>query len=173
MSRGLLWFITIVSSIFFAIGVLFYVAKNNDGPLEIISGGPFQSGEQAGPISDWSFLREKMTVELQTMDPPTSRTMWLVVVDNRLFVISSYMKSRVGRLWKKWPHALDEDNRALIRSDGVIYAMTLERRMEDASLAAVLDRFNEKYRNDISEEDISSGSSWLYELVPSDAGTGS
>ena len=173
MSRGLLWFITIIASIFFAVGALFYIARGSDGPLEIIAGGPFQSGKTVTGTENWRFLDEEMTVELQTMNPPSSRTMWLVVTNNRVFIISSYMNSRIGKLWKKWPHLVAEDNRALVRSKGLIYPFVLERRLEDPAMPAVLQRFNEKYRTDLTTENVTSNNTWVFELLPDQAGSGS
>lgn len=166
MSRGLLWFSTTILFIIFAVSALFYVARSQDGPMEIIAGGPFTTGEAVSSVSDWHFLDENMTIELQTMLPLRSRTMWLVVVSNRPFVLSSYMTSRIGKIWKQWPHRLEEDNRALIRADGKIYALNLQRRIEDDIIPEVLARFNEKYKTDYDLDNVSSGSSWIYELTP-------
>ena len=166
MSRGLIGFSTIIAAIFVAVGILFYVARSHDGPMEIISGGPFLSGELATDVNDWSFLDELMTIELQTMNPMKSRTMWIVVVDNRLFVISSYMKSRIGRIWKKWPHVVDENPEAVVRANGRLYELHLTRVSKDAIIPTVLERFNAKYRRKYTQDEVESGNSWLFELTP-------
>ncbi len=166
MSRGLIWFSAIVAAIFMAVSILFYVARSHDGPMEIIAGGPFRSGDLVTDTSDWSFLDQHMTIEMQTMVPTRSRTMWIVVVDNRSFVISSYMKSRVGRIWKKWPHHVDQNPNAVIRVEGKLYEMRLVRLTEDEIIPAVLERFNAKYPRKHKAEEIESGNSWLFELTP-------
>ncbi len=166
MSSGLKWFVSVISVILIALVVLFVLIRFHDGPMEILAGGPFKSGELVTEVTDWSFMDEFLTVEMQTMQPPRSRTMWVVVYDNRLYVISSYMKTGVGRLWKRWPRQLDEDNRAVIRADGKLYELQLVRVPEDDEvIAGVVERFNEKYNTPYTAEVVTSGNTWLFELA--------
>lgn len=164
MSRGLKWFLSVISAILLTVVVLLVLVRSHDGPMEILSGGPFESGELVTDISDWSFIDKFMTIEMQTMRPPRSRTMWVVVHDNRMFVISSYMNTGIGRVWKRWPRQLDEDNRAIIRADGKLYELQLVRITEGDFIGHVLDGFNQKYRTPFTTEMIDNGSSWLFEL---------
>lgn len=49
-----------------AIGLFLFGARFADGPIEIIAGGPFSSGQAyTGPEPDWSFVRDMPTVEFQ------------------------------------------------------------------------------------------------------------
>ncbi len=49
-----------------------------DGPNQVFSGGPLESGElHTGPEPDWSFVSEVQTIELQLLDPPRSRRIGL------------------------------------------------------------------------------------------------
>lgn len=164
MSKGLQRFIGLVVAIFIAIAILFYLIRFHDGPMEIISGGPFTSGELVAAPNDWSFLEEHLTVELQTMLPPRSRTMWMVVHDNRVFVVSNYMNTKIGKAWKQWPKKVAEDNRALVRLDSKIFDMRLTRHTEGDFIDPVLERFNAKYKTTLDRSAIDSGSSWLFEL---------
>ncbi|MBL6688887.1 MAG: hypothetical protein ISP91_00700 [Pseudomonadales bacterium] len=164
MSRGLTWFIGFILLIIISIGTLLFVVRSADGPMEILSGGPFRTGEVVTDVSDWSFLDEKMTVELQTMLPPRSRTMWLVVHENRPIVLSSFMNTAIGKMWKQWPKRVEEDNRAIIRSDGKLYHFTLERLGVDDETAAIIEKFNGKYGTPYTTADIAEGNSWLFEL---------
>ena len=166
MTTGLKWFIVLISAIFIAIGLLFYAVRFQDGPMEIISGGAFTSGEVAEQVDDWSFLASKQTVEMQTMIPPRSRTMWIVVADNRPFVVSAFMNTAIGKVWKKWPRTLEQDNRAILRVDGKLYQMSLNRVTTGEIIPKVIDRFNEKYNTEYTREVFDSGSSWLFELKP-------
>ena len=164
MSRG-----TRIATIFFtvvlaAIFSLFFFVRFHDGPMEIISGGPFTTGEMVDPPSDWSFLEDRMTIELQTMIPPRSRTMWLAVHDERLFVGSNYMNTFIGKLWKQWPKTVARDNRALIRVDGTLYELQLVRITEGDEIEGIIDRFNEKYLAEFSLEGVENGGTWLFEL---------
>lgn len=165
MSRGTKFALGIISGILIAVGCLFVFVRYHDGPLEIISGGPFKSGELTSNPEDWSALSNKMTVELQTMVPPRSRTMWLIVEDGRMFVVSRYMNTSIGKIWKQWPRTLDQDNAAIIRAEGKLYHLQLERILRGEIVARVLENFNRKYRTDIAPDEIDSGNAWLFELV--------
>jgi len=168
MSRGLAWFTGFIVLIIVAVGALLVFVRSADGPMEIISGGPFKSGELVTNVSDWSFLEDKMTVELQTMLPPRSRTMWLAVHENRPIVLSSFMNTAIGKMWKQWPRRVEEDSRAIIRSDGKLYHFTLVRLDVDEDTAAIMEKFNEKYGTPYTVDEISEGNSWLFELQPRD-----
>ncbi len=134
--------------------------------MEILSGGPFQSGELVTDVGDWSFMKNEMTVEMQTMVPPRSRTMWLVVYKNRPMIISSFMNTAIGKIWKKWPKGVEEDNRAIIRSHGKLYHFTLNRLSIDGDTQAILNTFNEKYDTSLTADDVTTGNSLLFELIP-------
>lgn len=164
MSRLTTVIVIVLLSAIVLSSLMVLLARKHDGPIEIFSGGPFTSGEVFQHPDDWSFLKSQMTVELQTMAPPSSRLMWLVVVDNRLYVISDYMTSSIGKVWKQWPRKLEEDNRAIVRVEGKLYEFVLERIHEGDQINAVLDRFNEKYRKKMGIEDLDSGKTWLFEL---------
>ena len=70
-----------------------------DGPRGLLAGGPFQSGAEAmSPARIGRSLEGQDTLEFQTEAPERSRTVWLVVHDNRLFVVSGYTNTFVGKL---------------------------------------------------------------------------
>lgn len=165
MSRGLLIFAGFIGLLALVVGLMVFLARGNDGPIEILAGGPFTSGELVENVSDWSFLSPYKTVELQTMSPPSSRVMWLVVHENRVYMLSTYMNTAFGKLWKRWPHQVEKDNRAVIRADGKLYELEMERITDGEQIAGVLERFNEKYKRDYTPETVSSGRTWLYELT--------
>ena len=167
MSRGLIFFLATLGIIATLVVATLIVARSNDGPMEVFAGGPFETGEFVGNVTDWSFVDEHMTIQLQTMDPARSRTMWIAVVDNRLFLITSFMKSKVGRVWKKWPHKVAEDPSAVIRVDGKRYRMKLTRiDPSDDFVSTILARFNTKYKREYEIEQVRRGGSWLFELTP-------
>jgi hypothetical protein len=139
----------------------------HDGPLEIIAGGPFKTGELVqGPEPDWSFIKDRPTIEFQLFDPETSRTLWVVVDNNKLYLMSGYMKTGFGKIWKQWPHYAERDNRALLRVDGKIYERKLVRLSGDSLSTGIAGEFNRKYNRVLTKEDIDSNSAWLYELAP-------
>ncbi len=144
-----------------------------DGPVGIFSGGEFSSGELQASASDFSMLEGRDTIEFQTMDPATSRTIWLVVFESRLFLVSGYMNTSFGKIWKQWPSYLERDNSILIRADGRLYPQRLERLLEAPEIPAVMGKFAEKYNLgsvDTPPETVRAmikrGDAWLFEVLP-------
>ena len=152
------------------IGLFLALMRFSDGPLEVFSGGPFISGELSSAPDDWSFLTDRDTIEFQTMDPARSRTVWLGVHDRRLFLVSGYMNTSYGGIWKQWPHYLEDDDRVILRIDGKLYEQRLQRIMEGPEVAPVLSEFARKYFGGSSGEftadaSVRSGDTWMYEVV--------
>lgn len=160
----------------FVLGVvaLSVAARFHDGPfdgvLAIIAAGPFETGElQLGSEEpDWAFLRDYPTIEFQLLDPPRSRTTYVMWYDGRIFIPSRYMNTIRGKLWKHWPMEAEADGRALLRVDGKLYERQLVRIREPALVSAVLAERSRKYGNSTAalEELVTSGDLWLFELRP-------
>ena len=56
-----------------------------DGPNFVFSGGPLEAGElYAGSEPDWSFVNDIPTIEMQLLEPPTSRISWTVEHNSKL-----------------------------------------------------------------------------------------
>lgn len=141
------------------------------GPLEIVAAGPFRSGElYAGPREpDWGFLRDYPTVHFQLVDPPRSRTTWIMEHEGRIFIASGYMNTTWGKLWKQWPKEAEADGRAVLRVDGTLYERQMVRIREDDAVAApVLAELGRKYLGGagVPVSEVASGSIWLFELRP-------
>lgn len=150
--------------IILALAAFFFGMRFHDGPIEIISGGPFKTGELAPAPESWRFLTDRDTLEFQTLDPPRSRTVWLAVHDDRLFLISGYMTTGYGRIWKQWPHHVADDDRVILRIDGKLYEQRLERITDGEIIAPVMAEFGRKYGFEGSAEAVTSGYAWLYEV---------
>src|SRR5262245_59242026 len=87
-----------------AIGTLLIVSGYSDGASPLFGGGELVSGELVtGSEPDWSFVHDLPTIELQLLDPPRSRVIWIVEHEGKPYVVSAYMSSTIGRLWKRWP----------------------------------------------------------------------
>lgn len=140
----------------------------HDGPLEILSGGPFRSGELTPPPASWSFLKDRQQIEFQTLSPASSRTVWLATVEGRLFLVSGYMNTGYGGLWKQWPHYISSDDRVILRVDGKLYEQRLERIRGGDIVPRVLTEFDRKYGVGAASDDtpITSGDAWMFEVVP-------
>jgi len=152
-----------------AIGGLAVGARFADGPVAVFPGGPFTSGELVrGPEPDWSFVRDVREVEFQLLDPPRSRTTWLLEHEGRAYIPSGYMTSWWGRLWKQWPHEAERDGRILLRVGDEIYERRLVRIEEGPVAAALREELSRKYLEgrEVPPDAVTSGQLWLFELAP-------
>jgi hypothetical protein len=170
------WLGIIIVVLALGIGIFFFGMRFHDGPLEIVTGGPFKTGELAEAPDDWSFLTDRMEIEFQTMEPDTSRIVWLVVFDKRLYIISGYMNTGYGKMWKQWPHHLLKDDRIILRIDDKLYEQRLVRLMEHPQLLQIITINGKKYGvgagSDVKieqlREALTSGDFWLFEVVDRD-----
>jgi len=159
------------------VSIAYGAMRMSDGPVEfwpwftISIGGPFRSGETVESPSNWDFIKDREEIEIQTLNPTTSRTVWVPVVDGKLFIVSGYMNSFLGKLWKQWPSYMEEDNRILIRVDDNIYEQRLHRITEGPIAAAVMSEVSRKYFggpdavNPAAGMAVSNGSVWLFEVA--------
>lgn len=152
-----------------AVAAVLVGARFADGPLEIIAGGPFTTGElqSTAPI-DWSFVRDIETIEFQSLEPPRSRTVWVLTHEGRLFIPCGYMDSTWGRIWKQWPIEAERDGRIITRIDGKLYNQNLVRIHDGPELPPLVAELSRKYMGGqpIPVEAVTSGMLWLFELTP-------
>lgn len=163
------WLGIITGSIVLLIVAFFVGMRFHDGPLAIISGGPFTSGELTETPGDWSPISDRDTIEFQTLDPETSRTVWLAVHNGRLFLVSGYMTTGYGKIWKQWPHYIENDNRVILRIDSKLYKQQLNRITEGPLLEPVINEFGRKYGFSAGPEVVASGYMWMFEVLPRDS----
>ncbi|MEX1236640.1 MAG: hypothetical protein WD994_00055 [Pseudomonadales bacterium] len=161
------WIAILLGAIVLALAAFFIGMRYHDGPIEIISGGPFITGELALTPDSWGLIKERDTIEFQTLSPATSRTVWLAVHDGRLFIVSGYMTTGYGKIWKQWPHYVQEDNRVILRIDGKLYEQRLERILDGPEVLPVLKELGRKYGFEAASTDmVSQGYTWMYEVLP-------
>ncbi len=165
------WLALAVLALAAGVALFLFAMRYSDGPREVFAGGPFRTGEPAAAPADWDWLRERDTIEFQTMDPPTSRTVWLAVHDGRLFLVSGYMNTVQGRLWKRWPHYIEDDDRIVLRIDGGLYERRLERIMDGPDVVPVLGELARKYLGGAEQAPadagtVTRGDVWMYEVLP-------
>lgn len=148
-------------------------AGTQDGPpAAFLRGGPFTTGTlYTGPEPDWSPMRTRGEVEFQTLVNDKSRITWIAEHENKIYILSGYMNTAFGKLWKHWPHQIVEDNRILLRIDDTIYERQLDRIMEGPMVAPVLAMIAEKYLPEGADfgdpdEAIRNGDAWMYEVAP-------
>ena len=164
-----------------AIALFLFGMRFADGPMAVVAGGAFTSGEPyTGPEPDWSFVKDRGEVEFQLLDPARSRTTWIVEHEGRIYIPCGYMDTTWGRLWKQWPVEAEQDGRAVLRIDGVLYNRQLVRRREGVQLPVILSELQRKYfpsgatRSPNQErqalaaglQQIADGSLWIFEMTP-------
>ena len=168
MKKFLKWLGISLATLLVVIVLFLFGMRFHDGPLEIISGGPFKTGEPATAPDDWSYLAERPTIQFQTLDPARSRTVWLGVYQGRLFVVSGYMTTGYGKIWKQWPHYIVEnDDRVILRIDNQLYNQRLQRITGGPIAAAVMEVFGQKYNLGAGADDtpVTSGDVWMFEVI--------
>jgi hypothetical protein len=161
------WLAGAVGALLLVLLVLIISARSGDGPSGFFPGGPLVAGELVSSEPDWTFARDIPDMELQLVEPPQSRTIWLQVHDKKLYVVSAYMNSTVGKLWKKWPAQAVADGRAVVRVDGKRYERQLVRILDDEPLlTAIAAEVERKYDAPLRAEMAASGDAWFFAVAP-------
>jgi hypothetical protein len=151
------------------VAALLIGARFADGPIAIVAGGPFTSGQLVtGPEPDWSFAHDLQEVQFQSLEPARSRTTWIIEHDGRIFIPCGYMTSTWGKIWKKWPIEALEDGRVILRIGDDLYERQLVRVEEGPLVAPLVAELSRKYAagSTIPVEAVHSGSLWIFELTP-------
>ncbi len=171
----------LVVAVVLAVVALLVAARFADGPLGPVAGGPFAyESLRQGPEPDWNDIRDRDTVEFQLLDPPRSRTTWILVHGGRIYIPCGYMDTDWGRLWKQWPIEAEKDGRAVLRIDGVLYDRELVRIRDGDQLPFLLSELRRKYRQggaplspEQQEQALAAGlkriadeSLWIFEMTP-------
>ena len=138
-----------------------------DGPNRVFSGGVLTSGDlYSGAEPDWSFLSQVLTLELQLVNPPESRRIWVAEVRGKMYVWSGYMNSFFGKIWKTWPGQAVADGRAVVRINGIRYERQLTRIQTGDVLDEIAAAISAKYPSQATRAVIDSGDLWVFEVAP-------
>jgi hypothetical protein len=159
----------LLALLFVVIAVLLVGARFADGPIAIVAGGPFKSGELvSGPEPDWSFVRDVREVEFQLLEPARSRTTWILYHEGKAYIPSGYMTTWWGKIWKQWPHEAEKDPRIILRVGDKLYERKLVRIQEGPVVAPLLGELSRKYLSgtEVPMEAVTSGYLWIFELAP-------
>ena len=149
--------------------------QNADGPSVLFPGGELISGTlHEGPEPDWSFTDDVFVIELQTNDPVSSRRIFVMESDGRVYVPSGYMRSFLGKLWKDWAFQVEDGSRyAVARINGVRYERELLRLTESAVIDGVAAKLAQKYAGGATPEavaeitqSVTDGDTWIFEMAP-------
>ena len=165
------WLIAIIVVMVLAFGAFMFSMRFHDGPIEVFAGGPFEVGNvYSGPEPDWTPYTDRATIQLQSVVPARSRTVWLVVIENRIFIPSGYMNTKFGKIWKQWPKHAEKDGRAFIRIDDTIYPREMIRMDTDHELIdQVISALAAKYPGALDLANVEANDTWLFELAPRQA----
>jgi len=119
------------------------------------------SGELAAePVTDWGFVVERDTVELQVNPPaPRSITTWVVGYGGQPYVPSG------NRARKTWTAQLAADGRAVLRVDGNLYERQAVRVTDEELLEELRAVLIRKYDLD-PEGNFSGSETWFFRLDP-------
>ncbi|MEM8768051.1 MAG: hypothetical protein AAGE43_11430 [Pseudomonadota bacterium] len=154
------WILGIVFGLLILIGLVIFGARFADGPVVMLPGGPFESGEMRASPEDWGFAAAIEEIEFESGG--RSRTAWIVVDGGDAFIPAS-TAFPPGKRWHK--DAL-VDPAAVVRIDGVRYPVALTRvAPESPRFTEVLSKLAEKYPAlPGSEEGDPAEAAWLFEL---------
>tara|TARA_B100000795_G_C22654456_1_gene381584 strand:- start:111 stop:617 length:507 start_codon:yes stop_codon:yes gene_type:complete len=161
-----------------AIGTLRIQRSSADGATVVFPGGEMIAGEiHTGPEPDWSFTDDVFTIELQLNDPMATRRIFILESEGKIYVVSGYMKSTLGKIWKEWAFDADEgNNEGVLRVNNVRYPRQLVRIKKGDVLNGVSAKLLAKYSGvptpvpaeaiATARADIEDGNSWIFELIP-------
>jgi len=149
--------------------------QNADGPSVLFPGGELVSGQlHEGPEPDWAFTDDIFTIELQTVDPISSRRIFIMESDGKVYVPSGYMRSFLGKLWKDWAFDVEDGSSLVVaRIDGVRYERNLLRLNDPAVVDGVAAKLAKKYAGGATPEavaqikqSVTDGDTWIFEMAP-------
>ncbi len=172
----MLGFVVLIGAV--TIGTLRIQRSSGDGATVVFPGGEMVAGElHTGPEPDWSFTDDIFTIELQLNDPMATRRIFIIESEGKIYVVSGYMKSFLGKIWKEWAFDADAGNdEGVLRVNNVRYPRKLVRIEEGDVLNGVAAKLLAKYSgvptpvsaNAIAtaRADIEDGNSWIFELAP-------
>ena len=169
-------FVVLIGAV--TIGTLRIQRSSADGATVVFPGGEMMAGElHTGAEPNWSFTDDIFTIELQLNDPMATRRIFILESEGKIYVVSGYMKSFLGKIWKEWAFDADEGNEeGVLRVNNVRYPRQLIRIKEGDVLNGVAAKLLAKYSGvptPVSAEaiataraDIEDGNSWIFELTP-------
>ena len=172
----LVGFVVLIGAV--AIGTLRIQRSSADGATVVFPGGEMIAGEiHTGPEPDWSFTDDVFTIELQLNDPMATRRIFILESEGKIYVVSGYMKSTLGKIWKEWAFDADEsNNEGVLRVNNVRYPRQLVRIKKGDVLNGVSAKLLAKYSGvptpvpaeaiAKARADIEDGNSWIFELIP-------
>ncbi len=164
--RALRWIVSLCGIAVAALVLFATAVRFADGPVGAFPGGPLVDGAMVHtPVGDWDFAADVELVELQLMQPPRSRTTWILVEEGRAFIPCGVPNFR---LLKQWPHQALADGRALVRIEGRRFPVQLVRIGNPELERRLAERMGGKYPTSEGLEVVV----WFFELTPPEGAPG-
>ena len=140
-----------------SIGLVAWAARFADGPVGLLPGGPFESGEWVSEeLIDWTFAAAIPEIDLQSGSPARSRTTWILVAEGEAYVPCS-LSFPPG---KTWHHEALEDPDAVVRIADKRYRRKLVKVDDPPLEQRLIEAVRKKY-----EPPPSSGGVWFFRLA--------
>jgi len=161
------WIGIVLAAVLGLLLIVTAAARFSDGPLVMMAGGPLVRGELVHERSpDWQFVTDIDTVEFQLIDPPRSRTTWIIQHEGKIYIPCGYLNTALGRLWKQWPIEAERDGRAILRVGDKLYERQLVRLKDPAIFEEVAKQIHQKYHVDTFGASVDRDELWIFELAP-------
>ncbi len=129
-------------------------------PLGPFSGGRLGGEVHNGPVSDWSFVAEHETCQLETNpENPHSVNTWCMGVGEHLYIPTSMILGPSVPTERQWVKNVQTDPRVRIRIGSTVYELTAVRVEDEALVESVLVLLEKKNEPRDSEREI-----WLYRM---------
>jgi len=136
------------------------------GPLGPIPGGKLSGEPMAGPVSDWSFLDDEHTVQLETRpDDPHSVNIWIGHHQGNPYIPTSLIAGVDEPSERQWVQNVANDPRVRLRVAGRLYPRKAVRVEDPAELEAVRAILIARYEVEPSDDGQES-SAWIFRLEP-------
>ena len=132
------------------------VARFSDGPIFVFPGGPLVAGTPTEyEAVDWSRVAHIREAELQLETPARSRITRLFIHDGAPYVPCAFCANRV---LKRWPRELEQDDRVVVRIDGMLIRGRATRVANDsAEYVAARRSHTLKYANPADPRSVAEG----------------
>lgn len=143
------------------VGALALVVVTATGcPLGPFAGGRLGGGVQEKPVSDWSFVAEHETCQLETNpEDPYSVNTWCTGYGEDLYIPTSMIYGPSVPGDREWVRNVQADPRVRVRVGGTVYELKAVRVEDEALVESVLVVLEEKHQPRDPSNEI-----WVYRM---------
>ncbi len=133
-------------------------------PLGPFSGGHLGGDVQPAPVSDWSFVNDSETCQLETNpDDPHSVNVWCAGHGENVYVPSSMILGPTVPTERQWIQNVQANPAVRLRVEGRVYELEAVRVTDDGEYATVLAVLERKYDADPADREPDR-EIWLYRM---------